>query len=115
MADLVQLEQQLLAHDLECAHLLSILLLGKKHLAVATLANLGQDLEVSLSQSDSPLAQIGAFPTCVFGPHLVICLLVRLFFGVLGLESSEAVLSRAYVGKKVKVVVEEVYIGVRNH
>lgn len=48
VANLVQLEQQLLAHDLQSAHFTRILLLGQIDLSIATLADLCENLEVTL-------------------------------------------------------------------
>lgn len=109
MADFVQLEQQLLAHDLQRAHLLGVLLLSQKDLAVATLTDLGEDLEVTLAKSHPSLAEISSFPTGILVPHLVVGVIIsrggrrELLF-----EGIEAVLAIASVGEEVKVVVEEV-------
>lgn len=109
MTDLVQLEQQLLAHDLQRAHLLGVLLLGQKNLAITTLTDLGEDLEVTLAKSHPSLAEISSFPTGILGPHLVVGVIIgrgrrrELLF-----EGIEAVLTIASVGEEVKVVVEKV-------
>ena len=49
VSNFVHLEEQLLAHDLQGAYLACILLRRKVDLAIATLANLGEDLEVTIS------------------------------------------------------------------
>jgi len=48
VANLVQLEQQLLAHDLQSAHLTRVFLLGQVDLSIATLTDLCENLEVTL-------------------------------------------------------------------
>lgn len=109
VADLIQLEQQLLAHDLQGANLLRIFLLCEEDLTVATLADLRQDLEVTLSESHSPLAEIRPLPTSVLVPHLFIGLFIGIRrSGVFGLEGIETALSVADVSQKVEVVVEEI-------
>lgn len=109
VAHLVQLEQQLLAHDLQGAHLLRVLLLGQEHLTVTTLPDLCQDLEVALSESHTPLAQVCPLATGVLAPHLLIGLLIGLGrFRVFGAEGVEAALAVASIAQEIKVVVEEV-------
>lgn len=110
MANLVQLEEQLLAHDLERADLARILLLGQIDLAIATLSDLGQDLEVGVAEANATLAQIGPLPACVLVPQLFVLLFVGLGRrGDFSLESVEALLAVADIGQKIEVVVQEVY------
>lgn len=110
MADLVQFEEQLLAHDLQRTHLLGVLLLGQEDLAITALTDLCEDLEVTLSKSDPSLAEISSFPTGVLVPHLVVGVVVGLGRGrKLLLEGIQATLSIASVGEEVKIVVEEVF------
>lgn len=110
MADLVKLEEELLTHDLESAHLTGVLLLSKKDLAIATLTDLCQDLEVAVAKSHASLAKVGSLASRVFSPHLAMSLLVGLGgLGIFGLESSQSILSRANVGEKIKVIIEEVW------
>lgn len=112
MTNLVQLEQQLLAHHLQRADLSRVLLLCKEHLAITALANLGQDLEVSLPQPRASLAEVRPFPTEVLVEGVVVfsfgCCRWR---GILCFELREAVLASVNVGEKVVVVIEKVYTG----
>lgn len=100
MSNLVQLEQQLFAHDLEGAHLARVFLLCEEDLAIAALANLGQNLEVALLQSDATLAKVGSLSTGILGPQLSVAFLVS---GGrcrdVGLEGGQPLLSRADIRK----------------
>lgn len=109
MTDFVQLEEQLFAHDLEGADFSRVLLLGQKHLAVTSLADLRQDLEVTMSETNSSLSKVCALSTSVLGPHLSMGLLVGIGRrGELVLEGIQSVLSRADIGEEVEVVVQEI-------
>lgn len=109
MADLVELEQQLLAHDLQRADLLGILLLSQEHLAIATLSDLRKNLKVTLSESHPSLAEIGSLSTGILVPHMGEGLFVGIGRkGVLVFEGIESVLAVADVGEEVEVVVQEV-------
>lgn len=109
VADLIQLEQQPLAHDLQRAHLLRIFLLGQEHLTVASLPDLGKDLEVALAKTCPPLAEIGSLSASVFVPHLLVRLIWSLGrVGEFVLESIEAALTIANICEEIKVVVKEV-------
>ena len=109
MSDLIKLEQELLAHDLERAHLFCVLLLGQEYLAIAALSDLREDLEVTVAQPCTTLAQIGAFPAEI---DLVrpfpfrISEALRLW--VLSVKLCQAVLTVVDVGKEIIVVVEKV-------
>jgi len=63
--DLIQLEQKLLAHDLQRADLPSVLLLREIHLTITTLTDLSENLEVTVPQSGSSAAQLRSFATKV--------------------------------------------------
>lgn len=109
MADFVQFEQQLLAHDLQRADFLRIFLLRQEHLAIATLSNLCEDLEVTLSESHPSLAEIGSLSAGILVPHMGKGFLIGVRRErVLGRESVESVLAIANVGEEVEVVVQEV-------
>lgn len=111
MADLIQLEEQFLAHDLQRAHLLGVLLLGQKHLTVATLTDLCEDLEVTLAKSHPSLSEISSFPTGILVPHLVVGVIIgRGRRGEFLFEGIEAILAITSVGEEVKVVVEKVCV-----
>lgn len=115
MADFVKLEQQFLAHDLQRANLLGILLLGQKYLAIATLSDLCKNLEVTLSESHPSLAEIGSLSTGILVPHMGEGLFVGIRReGVFGLESIESVLAVANVGEEVEVIVEKVWSNVQS-
>jgi hypothetical protein len=106
VSNFVQLEQQLLAHDFQGTHFSRILLLGQEDLAVAALANLGEYLEVSLTQSSSPLAEIGSLASEVIVEGFIVLILGG---GrgrrVLGFELIETVLAGVHVGKEIVVVI----------
>lgn len=113
MANLIKLEQQLLAHDLEGTDFLCILLLSQKHLTIATLSDLCEDLKVALSESYPPLAEIGSFSTGILVPHVSVGIVVGVGRGrVFGLEGIEPGLAVANICEEVKIIVEEVYGGV---
>jgi len=63
MPDLVQLEKKLLAHDLQRTDFPRILLRRQVDLSIATLSNLGENLEVTMLQSRTALSQIGPLST----------------------------------------------------
>lgn len=106
MANFVQLEQQLLAHDLQRANLFGILLLGQEYLTIATLTDLCKDLKVALSESHPSLAEIGSLSASVLVPHVGEGLFVGIRGkGIFGLESVESILAVANVGEEVEVVV----------
>lgn len=110
MTDLVQLKQQLLAHDFEGTNFTGVLFLSQVHLSITTLANLGENLEVALPQSSASLAEVGTFTTEILCKSIVV-----LFFGrlrwrrILRFELGETVLAGMYVGEEVVIVVEEVF------
>lgn len=109
MSDLVELEQQLLAHNLERTHFSGILLLGKENLTVTTLADLRKNLEVALTQPSSSLAEI-----CSLTAEILIKGFIVLSFGrrrrrrILCFELVEPVLPRVHIGEKVVVVIQEI-------
>lgn len=109
VSDLVELEQQLLAHDLQRADFPSILLLRQENLPVPTLSDLGENLEITLAQTNTTLPEIGTLSTSIFRPDWVV-----VFFGSgrwfweLGTELVESILSSTNVAEEVEVVVEEV-------
>lgn len=72
MADLVQLEKQFLAHNLQCADLARVLLLGQIDLSIASLTDLSEDLEVALPQARPSLAQIGALTTEILCKGIIV-------------------------------------------
>lgn len=115
MPDLIQFEQQLLAHHLQRAHLARVLLLCQIHLSIATLADLRQDLEVVLAQTGPTLAQMRPFAAQVFEQRGLV------FFGgcggrigIGGLELVVAGLAVVDVAEEVEVVVEEVFAESQN-
>jgi hypothetical protein len=78
-------------------------------LTVATLPDLREDLEVTLSESYTPFSQIGPLATSVLAPHLLPGLLIGLGrIRVFCAESVEAALAVAGIIQQVKVVVEKV-------
>ena len=110
VSDLVQLEQQLLAHDLQRAHFTSVLLLSKENLTIPTLSNLGQNVEISMVKACAALAEMRSLSAKIF-------LQRRLIFGGRGsrrgrITSFKLCLTRltiVHIAEKVKVVVEEIY------
>ena len=79
-------------------------------MSVSSLTNLCEDLKVTLSESSSSLAEVGALTAEILCKSIIV-----LSFRCLGrcwvlcLELAETVLARVYVGEEVVVVVEEVY------
>ena len=106
MSDLVQLEQQLFAHDIQSTDFSGIFLLGEEDLTIATLSDLCEDLKVALPKTYSTLSQIGSLSTNVFGPDWIIS-----FFGSgrrigeFGFEMSKTILASTDVGQEIKVVI----------
>lgn len=109
MPDLIQFEEQLLAHDLQSAYLTRVLLLRKVYLSVSTLSDLGQDLEVALTQSGAAFTQV-----CTLATEIPIQR--RLIFfdrgrgrgRIGGLELGLAVLAVVDIAEQVKVIIEEI-------
>ena len=65
-----------------------------------------------MAKADSALSEIGTLSSSILLPDRVIGLFGCLWrSGELGLKMSKPVLSRANVGQKVEVVVEEIYSG----
>lgn len=56
MSNLIQFEQQLLAHDLQRANFPGIFLLSKEDLSISTLTNLCKDLEIALPETNAALS-----------------------------------------------------------
>lgn len=109
MANLVELEQQLLAHHLQSTNFACVLFLGQKDLSISSLANLCEDLEIALSKPDSSFSKIGTFSAGVFVPHLSMVLLVGLWWRwIFGLEGCQTLLSGPDIGKEIEVVIEEI-------
>ena len=109
MANLIQLEQQLLAHDLQRAHLSRVLLLGQVDLAVSTLTDLCENLEIAMSQLCSPLSQIGPLASEILGHERVVFVFGCLWrLGHARLELLCAALTLVHVAEEVEIVVEEV-------
>lgn len=82
MPNLIKLEEELLAHNLQCADLPSILLLGEEDLAVTALTHLCKNLEITLAETNTALAEIGTLSPNIFLPHRI----VGLFGGSWGLR-----------------------------
>lgn len=109
VANLVQLEQKRLAHDLQRTNFFGILFLSQEHLPIASLTNLGKDLKVTLPQTSASLAKIGALAAEVFREGFVVFGFGRLRRRrVLCLELVEAILAGVYVSEQVKIIVEKV-------
>ena len=109
MSDFIQLEQQFLAHDLERTNFSRILLLGQVHLSITTLANLSEDLEITMAQASSPFAEVGAFAAEVFVQGgAVFFLRGGGGFWIAGFEGGGAGLALMNVAEEVEVVVQEV-------
>jgi hypothetical protein len=99
VSNLIQLEQQLLAHDLQGADLSGILLLSEEDLSISTLSNLCKDLEIALAKTDSTLSEIGTLSSNIFLPDRIIRFLVGCRrFGEFGFEVTESSLSLSDIG-----------------
>jgi hypothetical protein len=104
--DLVELEQQLLAHHLQRAHLPRVLFLCQIHLPIAALTDLRENLKVSLPQSRAPLAKVCPLPSQILVEGIVVLGVRCRWWGrVLFIELGEAGLTCVHVGEQVVVVV----------
>jgi hypothetical protein len=84
--------------------------LGEIDLAIAALADLGEDLEIALTEAGATLAKVCALATEVFEEcGLVFFVRCGWGVGVGGFELGVAGLAVVDVAEKVKVVVEEVW------
>jgi hypothetical protein len=116
VADFIEFEQQFLAHDFEGADFAGVFLLGEVNLAVPSLADLGEDLEITMAETSAAFSEVGSLPTEIF----VQCGIV-LFLGSLrwarkgGFEGIFARLTIVDVGEQVEVVVEEVWERLVSH
>jgi hypothetical protein len=78
-------------------------------LSVASLANLCEDLEVSMPKPSSSLAKIGPLSSKILVQSIVILRIGgRGRRRVLGFKLGEAVLAGVHVGEEIIVVVEEI-------
>ena len=109
MPDFVKFEQELLAHYFQGTDFSSVFLGCKIHLSVATLANLSEDLEVSMTKSRPALPKICSFSAQIF----VFCRFV--FFcrsgwrgWKLGIEERFTILAVVHVAQEIKVMVQEI-------
>lgn len=109
MSDLVQLEEQLLAHNLQRAHFSCIFLRCKVDLSVAALSDLSKDLEVTMLQSSTAFSEVGSLSAQVFVSCGFIFFCRRRWrWWKLGVECSLTALAVRNVTKKVKVMIKEV-------
>src|SRR3954463_13757643 len=98
MSNLIQLEQQLLAHDFQRTNLPSILLLGKEDLSIATLSDLCKNLEISLAETNTTFSEICAFSPDIFVPNRIVGIFWSCRrFRVFGFEVGKTSLSRSDV------------------
>lgn len=109
MSDFIKLEEEFLAHNLKSADFPGVLLLSEEDLSISTLANLGKNLEITLSKTNTSLAEIGSFSSGIFLPERIICF----FWGfwrirVFGFEMIEAVLTSTNIAQEVEVVIQEI-------
>jgi hypothetical protein len=110
MTNLVELEEKLLAHDLERAHFACIFLLRQIYLSIATLPDLRQNLEVALPQPCTSLPEVGSLAPKVLRKSVaVFCLGGGRRRRVLGFELREPALASMDIGEEVVVVVEEIW------
>ena len=107
VSDLVKFEEQLFAHDLQGTDLPGVLLLRQVYLAIATLTDLGQDLEVALSKSRPSLAEVRALPTQPLRfRSIIVGARPRIWIALVELLGPRFAL--AHVIEKVKVMIEKV-------
>lgn len=109
MSDLVKFEQKLLAHYFQCTDFASVLFGCEVDLSIATLAYLGENLEVTVAQPCAALSQISSLSAQIF----VTCCFV--FFhrsrrgrGKLRIEHSFAALAMVHIAEEVEIMVKEV-------
>jgi len=115
MPNLIQLEEEFLAHNLQCAYFSRILLLGEENLSVTTLADLSKNLEVSLTKTNTTLSQVGTLSPNILLPKWVICFFgCRRGVGVFGFEVRKAGLTVADVGEEIEIVIKEVCLTISN-
>lgn len=110
MPDFIQFEQELLAHDFQGTDFSGVLFSGKVHLSVATLTDLGEDLEVSMAESRATLPEI-----CSFSAQILVSCRFVLFCRSgwrswkLGIEECFTTLAVVHVTQEIKVMVQEIY------
>jgi hypothetical protein len=80
VSHLVQFEQQLLSHHLEGADFSSVLLLSQIDLAISALTDLRQNLEITMSESSSALAEVGTLSAKIFVQSHIVFLFRRLWW-----------------------------------
>lgn len=106
MSNLIQLEQQLLAHNLQRTNLPSVLLLSEEDLSISALSNLCKNLEIPLAKTHSTLSQIGTLSTNIFLPDRIVCFFGSCWrIGEFGFEVAESVLSSSDVAQEVEVII----------
>ena len=106
---LVHFEQRALLHLLERAHLTRVRLACKEDLAVATLAYLGDDLELVDLELDTAFAEEGAFPAAIRLELLGVFGLSEVPLGGVLVEACSPLFPCRDVAKELKVVVKKVY------
>jgi hypothetical protein len=109
VADLIELEEHPLAHDLQRTHLLGVLFLREVHLSVPALSDLGQDLKVTVTKPSSTLSEVGSFATEVLVQSCSVDL-GRCVGGrrVLFMKLMESVLTCVDVAQKIEIMIQEV-------
>lgn len=110
---LVHLEKRLLLHLLERHDLVALLVTGEVYLAVAALADLGEDVELVELQLRAALAEQDALAALVRAPLGVGLLDGKLTCRDRLAEGRQAALARVEIREQVKVVVVEVWAGAR--
>ena len=106
---LVHLEQCPLAHLLERTDLPRIRLACEKDLAIASLADLSNDLELVDLELDAALAKEGAFTTAVGLEFLRVFRLGELPLRGVFVEARTPLLAGSDVPKEIEVVIEEIW------
>lgn len=112
MSDFVELEEELLAHDLESTDLSGVFFLREVDLTIATLADLGKNLEVTMPESSPAFAQI-----CALAAEVLRQVCIVLVSGscrgiwVVLVKCVNALLSVVNIAQQVVVIIEEIYQG----
>lgn len=111
MSYLIQLEEKLFAHNLQSTDLLRVSFGCKIDLSVATLADLGEDLEVAVTESGSSFAEICPFPSKI----LALCCFI-FFCGCFRwrrdarLEHGLSAVTIVDIAEEIEIMVQEVCI-----
>ena len=109
MSDLVKFEQKLFTHYFQCTHFASVLFGCEVNLSIATLAHLGENLEVTVAQPCAALSQIRSLSAQIF----VTCCFVffdrsRWGSGKLRIKHGFPALTMVHIAEEVEIMIKKV-------